>query len=125
MMISHHQGAIDVAKAEWAYGQDPVMRRLAEKIIVDQEFRDSGHAALAEQEADREPNAPLNRLTPLYMVASLPERIGPEVLSYEAALVEGARTPIVVQAPARTYEFPGCGWATIVSIRSCASCLAS
>jgi hypothetical protein len=87
--------------------------------------RDSGHGALVDQEADREPNAPLNRLAPLYVLASLPESIGPEVLSYEAALVESARTPIVVQAPARTCEFAGCGWAIIVSIRSCASCFSS
>jgi uncharacterized protein (DUF305 family) len=36
MMMPHHQGAIDMAKAELAYGKDPVMRRLAEEIIVDQ-----------------------------------------------------------------------------------------
>lgn len=37
MMMPHHQGAIDMAKAELAYGEDPVMRRLAEEIIVDQQ----------------------------------------------------------------------------------------
>jgi uncharacterized protein (DUF305 family) len=37
MMIPHHQGAIEMAKAELAYGRDPVMRRLAEEIIVDQQ----------------------------------------------------------------------------------------
>lgn len=36
MMIPHHQGAIDMAKAELSYGKDPVMRRLAQEIIVDQ-----------------------------------------------------------------------------------------
>jgi uncharacterized protein (DUF305 family) len=36
-MMPHHQGAIDMAKAELAYGKDPVMRRLAEEIIVDQQ----------------------------------------------------------------------------------------
>ena len=29
MMIPHHQGAIDVAKAELSYGKDTAMRRLA------------------------------------------------------------------------------------------------
>jgi uncharacterized protein (DUF305 family) len=37
VMIPHHQGAIDMAKAELAYGKDPVMRRLAQEIIVDQQ----------------------------------------------------------------------------------------
>jgi uncharacterized protein (DUF305 family) len=37
MMIPHHQGAIDMAKGELMYGKDPAMRRLAEKIIVDQQ----------------------------------------------------------------------------------------
>ncbi len=36
MMIPHHQGAIDMAKAELKYGKDPTLRRLAEEIIVDQ-----------------------------------------------------------------------------------------
>jgi uncharacterized protein (DUF305 family) len=37
MMIPHHQGAIDMAKAELSYGKDPVIRRLAQEILVDQE----------------------------------------------------------------------------------------
>ena len=37
MMMPHHQGAIDMAKAELVYGKDPVMRRLAEEIVVDQQ----------------------------------------------------------------------------------------
>ena len=37
MMMAHHQGAIDMAKAELMYGKDPVTRRLAEEIIVDQQ----------------------------------------------------------------------------------------
>jgi uncharacterized protein (DUF305 family) len=37
MMIPHHQGAIDMAKAELLYGKDPVMRRLAQEILVDQQ----------------------------------------------------------------------------------------
>ena len=37
MMIPHHQGAVDMAKAELIYGKDPVMRRLAQEILVDQQ----------------------------------------------------------------------------------------
>lgn len=37
MMIPHHRGAIDMAKAELSYGKDPIMRRLAQEIIVDQQ----------------------------------------------------------------------------------------
>ena len=37
MMIPHHEGAIDMAKAELIYGKDSVMRRLAQEILVDQQ----------------------------------------------------------------------------------------
>ncbi len=37
MMIPHHQGAIDMAKAYLLYGKDPVLRRLAQEIIVTQQ----------------------------------------------------------------------------------------
>src|SRR5215472_10404379 len=33
MMIPHHQGAIDMAKAVLLHGKDPVVRRLAQEII--------------------------------------------------------------------------------------------
>ena len=36
MMIPHHQGAIDMAKAELLYGTNPILRRLAQEIIVTQ-----------------------------------------------------------------------------------------
>lgn len=36
-MIPHHQGAIDMAKAELAHGDDPFARELAQKVIDAQE----------------------------------------------------------------------------------------
>ena len=36
MMIPHHQGAVEMAEAELRFGRDPVLRRLAQGIIVEQ-----------------------------------------------------------------------------------------
>jgi len=35
-MIPHHQGAIDMAKAELRYGRNEQLRRIAQEIIVEQ-----------------------------------------------------------------------------------------
>lgn len=49
MMIPHHQGAIDMAKVELAHGRDPVLRRLAQGILVEQAQEiDVMHRALAD-----------------------------------------------------------------------------
>jgi hypothetical protein len=37
MMIPHHQGAIDMARAELRYGHDERLHRIAQEIIVDQQ----------------------------------------------------------------------------------------
>jgi uncharacterized protein (DUF305 family) len=37
MMIPHHQGAIDMARSELEHGKDEELRRMAQKIIDDQE----------------------------------------------------------------------------------------
>ena len=36
-MIPHHQGAIDMAKIELEHGKDPEIRKLAQKVIDDQQ----------------------------------------------------------------------------------------
>jgi uncharacterized protein (DUF305 family) len=36
-MIPHHQGAIDMAKVQLQHGKDPELRKMAQKIISDQE----------------------------------------------------------------------------------------
>ena len=36
MMIPHHQGAIEMARLELQFGKSPVLRRLAQGIIVEQ-----------------------------------------------------------------------------------------
>ncbi|GAC1355866.1 MAG: hypothetical protein NVSMB34_09480 [Variovorax sp.] len=36
-MIPHHQGAVDMAKVELLYGKNPVLRRMAQEIIVSQQ----------------------------------------------------------------------------------------
>jgi uncharacterized protein (DUF305 family) len=37
LMLPHHQAAIDMAKSELIYGNDPQIRRLAQEIIIDQQ----------------------------------------------------------------------------------------
>ena len=37
MMIPHHQGAVAMAEAELRFGHDPILRRLAQGIIVEQQ----------------------------------------------------------------------------------------
>jgi len=37
LMLPHHRGAIEMAKAELMYGKDPQLRRLAQEIVTDQE----------------------------------------------------------------------------------------
>jgi uncharacterized protein (DUF305 family) len=37
MMLPHHQAAVDMARTELLYGNDPQMRRLAQEIVTDQE----------------------------------------------------------------------------------------
>lgn len=36
-MVPHHQGAVEMAKVELKYGKDPELRKMAERMIADQE----------------------------------------------------------------------------------------
>ena len=38
LMIPHHQAAVDMAKAQLLYGDDPQIRRLAQEIVTDQQL---------------------------------------------------------------------------------------
>src|SRR5262249_19977414 len=37
LMLPHHRAAIDMARFQLMYGKDPVLRRLAQEIITDQQ----------------------------------------------------------------------------------------
>ena len=37
LMLPHHQAAIDMARTQLMFGQDPQVRRLAQEIITDQQ----------------------------------------------------------------------------------------
>jgi uncharacterized protein (DUF305 family) len=36
MMVPHHEGAIEMAVAQLKYGKDPVLKRIAQEIIIEQ-----------------------------------------------------------------------------------------
>lgn len=38
LMLPHHQAALEMAKSQLLYGNDPQMRRLAQEIITDQQL---------------------------------------------------------------------------------------
>ncbi|MBC7879810.1 MAG: DUF305 domain-containing protein [Anaerolineae bacterium] len=37
LMMPHHEGAIDMARLQLLHGKDPVLRRLAQEIIIEQQ----------------------------------------------------------------------------------------
>jgi len=55
-MIPHHQGAVDMAKVELLYGRDPVLRRMAQEIIVSQQQE----ITVMQQRIDAMPSPPTN-----------------------------------------------------------------
>ena len=50
-MIAHHMGAIAMAKAETANGKDEAMKKMAEKMIKDQESEVKKMSAWVEKHA--------------------------------------------------------------------------
>lgn len=64
MMIPHHQGAVEMAEAELRFGRDPVLRRLAQGIIVEQRQEIAVmHQALASLPSA----APVGATAPMHM----------------------------------------------------------
>lgn len=72
MMIPHHQGAIDMAKAILLHGHDPVVQRLAQEIIVSQQ---------QEIEVMRIRLAAMQSSAPATMPTEQPDQSGPRVSS--------------------------------------------
>jgi uncharacterized protein (DUF305 family) len=63
MMIPHHQGAVEMAEAELRFGRDPVLRRLAQGIIVEQRQE----IAVMRQAIATLPAMPAATPTPMHM----------------------------------------------------------
>jgi YVTN family beta-propeller protein len=76
MMIPHHQGAIDMAKAELRHGRNELLRRIAQEIIVDQQQEIAAmHLALGEAAPTGAP-APTQATRPAAPPPSPPARPG-------------------------------------------------
>jgi Domain of unknown function (DUF305) len=70
MMIPHHQGAIDMAKAELRYGRNEQLRRIAQEIVVDQQQEIVAmHLALGQPlpVSDAAPTQPTGAAKPMQM----------------------------------------------------------
>jgi YVTN family beta-propeller protein len=65
MMIPHHQGAIDMAKAQLRHGRNEVLRRIAQEIIIEQQQEiEAMRLALGAQPGAAPPPAPAARPSP-------------------------------------------------------------
>ena len=71
MMIPHHQGAVDMAKSILLHGKDPVLRRLAQEIIVTQQQEIE---VMRLRLAARTAGAPTLRTAALSHLESIPRR---------------------------------------------------
>jgi len=62
MMAPHHQGAIDMARAELRYGHNERLKRMAQEIVVTQQQEiDAMRLAVGEPRQDLPKSAALNR----------------------------------------------------------------
>lgn len=60
-MIPHHQGAIDMARAELRYGHNEQLRRIAQEIIIDQQQEIVVMRLALQQPLPRWPRRPASR----------------------------------------------------------------
>ena len=58
MMVPHHQGAIDMARAELLYGQNETLRRMAQEIIVTQQQQIVAMQQALDQSSSASPTGP-------------------------------------------------------------------
>jgi Domain of unknown function (DUF305) len=58
MMVPHHQGAIDMARAELLYGQNETLRRMAQEIIVTQQQEIVAMQQALDQSSSASPTGP-------------------------------------------------------------------
>jgi hypothetical protein len=58
MMVPHHQGAIDMARAELRYGHNELLRRLARKIVTDQQQEITVMRLAIDDERSSSPGSP-------------------------------------------------------------------
>ncbi|SHL80829.1 protein of unknown function [Bradyrhizobium lablabi] len=77
MMIPHHQGTIDMAKAELKYGQNELLRRLAKEIIANQQQEITVMRLAVDDER------PLPSTSPAQPAASSAPRMSKEPMPHE------------------------------------------
>jgi hypothetical protein len=69
MMVPHHQGAIDMARAELLYGQNETLRRMAQEIIVTQQSEIVAMQQAVSQSSSVSPTGPGSTMTDMPAMA--------------------------------------------------------
>jgi hypothetical protein len=64
MMAPHHQGAIDMAKAELRYGHNERLRRIAQEIVIEQQQEIAAMRLALDQSAPASDAAPAHPMSP-------------------------------------------------------------